>query len=157
MTGTTMVTVAIAASLGRPQWSPVLMTGTTGVTTLYVATAAEPQWSPVLMTGTTRHSRPLSTHHPQAAMEPRADDGDDVEDAEGASLEQHAAMEPRADDGDDGSPEGCRLTCNDTGHRESCSRRGRQRFSVHLSRSLSAQIRPGARSPTAPLAEPSAR
>ena len=36
-----------------------------------------------------------------AAMEPRADDGDDVVRADRSSVAAHAAMEPRADDGDD--------------------------------------------------------
>ena len=53
------------------------MTGTTSQGGGVRISVPEPQWSPVLMTGTTIADRERVRAAADAAMEPRADDGDD--------------------------------------------------------------------------------
>ena len=101
MTGTTRTSQPRRRSSSRPQWSPVLMTGTTSFAQTGRRLRLTPQWSPVLMTGTTRRAGRGSPVPRVAAMEPRADDGDDVGPLGVVVALCAAAMEPRADDGDD--------------------------------------------------------
>jgi len=82
MTGTTPRVCEVAPAPDEPQWSPVLMTGTTGrVDREGGGHHVAPQWSPVLMTGTTRAPCAGLVDTAEAAMEPRADDGDDLPDS----------------------------------------------------------------------------
>ena len=53
------------------------------------------------MTGTTGEEESVTEHQRRAAMEPRADDGDDKHLWAIRRGAGSAAMEPRADDGDD--------------------------------------------------------
>ena len=62
-----------------PQWSPVVTTGTTSTGSPPARSPRPPQWSPVVTTGTTLVLRAGLAGLPRAAMEPRRDDGDDLD------------------------------------------------------------------------------
>ena len=53
-TGNTAPYKNVAATVAKPQWSPVMKTGNTAPYKNVAATVAKPQWSPVMKTGNTR-------------------------------------------------------------------------------------------------------